>query len=170
MHLLAKKVVTVYLSIVSASCNLGCRRHHLFPKSTYLQSSKRVIALLAWIQSAPRSGQPLSSHSICEKAQDRELGALAAQPDGPPPSHEEEGLAPNSTHKSREERGCERTPNLMHVRMFLLPGKRLPSVLGPTQTYSINFPLDDPLILVMCSISGKLWHLIKLGEQSTKSD
>lgn len=43
VHLLARKVDTVYLSIESASCNLSCRWYHLLPKSTYLQWSKRVM-------------------------------------------------------------------------------------------------------------------------------
>lgn len=48
----------MFTAIESTCCNLGRRRHHLFPKATSRQLSERVLTFPSRIQPAPHSEQP----------------------------------------------------------------------------------------------------------------
>lgn len=138
---MAKKVGTIYLSIESASYNLGCRWHHLFPKFTYLQLTKRVITFLGWIQSTPHSAQPPSSLSrLRERWRRDSWDPRPVQPGQPQaPSVKRLCPAPDKTRKSGEERESESTLNPVSWKTFLLPGKQLPLCPGISKDIFYTF-------------------------------
>lgn len=143
VHLLARKVDTVYLSIESASCNLSCRWYHLLPKSTYLQWSKRVMP--SWDGSAaPRSGQPPSSRPICRKfdaGHDGRLGGPGQlSQDGPPSSRPggrillpAKATSPRRRETARKPRTCERED-------IAVAGETTPFVSGINTDIFYKFP------------------------------